>query len=90
MTFEEAAVHEGIIDGRWKLITTGGASRLYDIVDDPREQRDLAPSRPDVVRRLRDRYQAFAGASRSTSSCPRRRSCRPDAVEQLKALGYIK
>ena len=24
VTFEEAAVHEGIIDGRWKLITTAG------------------------------------------------------------------
>ena len=49
VSFEEAQVHEGIIDGRFKLITTGGTSRLYDIVDDPHEQRDLAPERPDLV-----------------------------------------
>jgi arylsulfatase A-like enzyme len=90
VTFEEGAVHEGILDGRYKLITKGGTSRLYDVVDDPREQRDLAAERPDVVRRLRERYQAFAGASRTYVELPTTQDLPPDAVEQLKALGYIK
>ena len=90
MTFEEGALHEAVIDGRWKLITTGGVSRLYDIVDDPHEQRDLASSRPELVRRLRDRYQAFAGASRTYVELPTTQELPPEAVEQLKALGYIK
>jgi arylsulfatase A-like enzyme len=90
VTFEEAQVHEGIIDGRFKLIASGGTSRLYDIVDDPHERRDLAGERPDVVRRLRERYRAFAGASRTYVELPTTQDLPPDAVEQLKALGYIK
>jgi arylsulfatase A-like enzyme len=90
VTFEEGAVHEAVLDGRFKLITTGGVSRLFDIVDDPREERDLSAERPDLVRRLRDRYQAFAGASRTYVELPTTQDLPPDAVEQLKALGYIK
>ena len=90
VTFDEGAIHEGIIDGRWKLIATRGGSLLYDIVDDPHEQRDLAAARPDLVRQLRDRYQAFAGSSRTYVELPTTQDLPPDAVEQLKALGYIK
>ena len=70
-----SAVHEGIIQGRWKLISTGGVSRLFDIIADPREQRDVSAGNPDVVRRLQDDYRAFATSSRTYTEQP--------ATEQL-------
>lgn len=85
-----SAVHEGIIQGRWKLISTGGVSRLFDIVADPREERDVSAGNADVVRRLQDAYRAFATSSRTYTEQPATEQLPPEAVEQLRALGYIK
>jgi choline-sulfatase len=90
VTFTDGQVHEGIIDGRWKLISTGGASMLYDIVQDPHEQRDVSAQHPDVVRRLQDAYRAYAKNSRTYGEQPATEHLSPEAVEQLRALGYIK
>ncbi len=40
--------------GRWKLLCDyqGDEPRLYDLIDDPGESRDLAGSRPELVREL--------------------------------------
>ena len=90
VTFDESEVHEGILQGRYKLISRGGQSKLFDIVADPRERKDLAAERPDVVRRLRQAYESFAGSSRTYVELPETKDLPPDAVEQLKALGYIR
>lgn len=90
VTFAESQVHEGIIQGRWKLISTGGASTLFDIVADPREQRDVSAEHPDVVRRLQEAYRAFVTSSRTYAEQPATEQLPPEAVEQLRALGYIK
>ncbi|MES2438006.1 MAG: arylsulfatase [Verrucomicrobiota bacterium] len=37
--------------------------RLYDLADDRSEQKDLASSRPEVVRSLSEKWQAWAAAS---------------------------
>ena len=54
---------------RWKLVRASGFHRktaplehpfeLYDIATDPREQRDLAATRPDIVARLKHDYSAW-------------------------------
>ncbi|MFH1566873.1 MAG: sulfatase/phosphatase domain-containing protein, partial [Gemmatimonadota bacterium] len=45
-----------VVDGRHKLVSRrDGADLLYDRVDDPWEDRDLAAERPEVVGRLRSR-----------------------------------
>ena len=53
-----------LIEGRWKLFLgadEGGAiPRLYDLEEDPGEERDLAPAHPERTERLRralDRWQ---------------------------------
>ncbi|MBD3176493.1 MAG: sulfatase-like hydrolase/transferase [Armatimonadia bacterium] len=52
-----------IIDRNLKLVHTDeDECRLYDLDQDPAEQRDLAPEHPGEVRRLRDRLDRELGA----------------------------
>jgi arylsulfatase B len=41
---------------RWRLID---GKQLYDILADPGQQQDVAADHPDVVKRLRDHYEAW-------------------------------
>jgi len=57
---------EGVRDRRWKLHLTfpekaEPAAALFDLSVDPSERWDVAAEHPDVVSRLRDRMQQFAG-----------------------------
>jgi arylsulfatase A-like enzyme len=79
--------------GRWKYVATGdGGQRLYDVVDDPNEDRDLLAARPELAAR-------FAG---DRAAWERRRADRPgrpgdgaadvaegEIAEHLRELGYI-
>ncbi len=67
----------------WKLYD----GRLFDLVADPGETRDVAHDHPEAVRRLRARLRA-AIASRPR---PNRRIATPDddVMERLRALGYV-
>ena len=89
VTFAESQIHEGILEGRWKLISTRGISELFDIVADPRERQNVAARHPDVVRRLQEDYRAFATRSRVYAEQPATEHLSPEAVEQLRALGYV-
>lgn len=56
-----------VIDNQYKLITNlrGESAQLYDVVDDPGEQEDLAADKPEVVKRLQDwREQWWASVAR--------------------------
>lgn len=61
-TIDERALR----DERWKLIWSLAEDRwrLYDLQDDPREERDLASQRADVVARLAFALQVEAEAAR--------------------------
>lgn len=84
--------------GRFKLIrgeATGEVpawSKLFDLADDPREQRDLAGERPEIVLRLGQRLQAqldeweAAGFTRVESTAQRLDA---DTRAALRALGYL-
>lgn len=52
--------YEAIVCGRYKLAYDPDSkkSELYDVVADPKEERDLAPSRPDLVAALRGTLRA--------------------------------
>ncbi len=56
--------HEGnkaVRVGDWKLVAkAGGAWELYDIAHDRVEAKNLAAERPEKVRELKEKYQAYA------------------------------
>jgi len=54
------AGHAAWTDNRYKLYRPGsGAPELYDLVDDPGEQRNLASAQPDVVRTMEAQLEAW-------------------------------
>jgi arylsulfatase A-like enzyme len=75
-----------IRSGRFKLIRSADRVELYDVVDDPREQRNLAAARPELVAQLSARLDRQV-----------RRAVRPservlldeESLERLRALGYV-
>ncbi len=64
-----AGHHAAVVTQRWKLVRSSGFDReapppdvpfaLYDLQEDPLEDRDLAADHPDVVAELRRRYDAW-------------------------------
>ena len=50
-----------VVDEHWKLLANGDKSHfeLYDLQEDPLEKGDLGQSRPDVVRRLRQKLEEW-------------------------------
>jgi arylsulfatase A-like enzyme len=81
--------HWALFRDPWKLIRrSDGDTELYDLRQDPRESRNLAPERPDVVARLTeslDRYQEeveprFDDAVEAPTD--------EGTLERLRALGY--
>ncbi len=54
--------NHAIRDGKWKLVARGenGAWELYDMEADRTEHNDLAEKHPDIVRKLNDKWYAWA------------------------------
>lgn len=50
---------EAVSDGRWRLHQDARGTRLFDVLADPSEQRDLAAAQPEVVRRLQQQGRRF-------------------------------
>jgi arylsulfatase A-like enzyme len=80
-----------IRDGRWKLITSLADSRvadaLYDIEADPRERRNLARARPDLVTELRVKLEALA--AESVEAAPIAEEDEAILSARLEELGYL-
>ena len=88
---------DALVQGNFKLICWGDeAPQLYDLAADPREQRDLASERPDIVAAMLTR---IAELRRKSAERKQRNLSRLDpeilnranreTLEQLKALGYV-
>jgi tetratricopeptide (TPR) repeat protein len=74
-----------LTDGRWKVIRAGGASEVYDLADDPQEQRDLAASQANIVEAMSARITAIRNGGGTAAP----RSISPDAEQRLRSLGYV-
>ena len=77
-----------IRDGRYKLIRAP-RPELYDLREDPGEERDLAagdPRRVEAMERSLTELQARVGSA-SVAPAPQRLD--PEAEERLEALGYV-
>jgi arylsulfatase A-like enzyme len=75
-------------DGSRKLIHDRRADRfeLYDLAVDPGERRDLAPSDPASLNRLRAELERYRSAGGRGVELP---PLAPEQAESLKALGYV-
>lgn len=87
------------VAGRTKLIQrANGSFRLFDLVDDPTEQNDVAAARPIAARLVRGLLGLRLAETRARRPRrgPRRTSHRSESTEidteladQLRALGYV-
>ena len=75
----------GVIDGDWKYIDLPEAE-LYDLVNDPNEQRNVIAREPQRAAALQQTVERWRPAGRAVArSSP---SLDPDAAARLRALGY--
>lgn len=58
--WSERRMEVALVEARWKLIHNRrrGTYLLFDLESDPHEQRDLAPSRPDELARMREALES--------------------------------
>jgi len=66
------------------LIDDGDAQELYDLKDDPEQERNLAADHPDGVERLREKVHRIAEAGATAGGGPD-----AEQLEQLRSLGYV-
>jgi arylsulfatase len=85
-----------VVDGRWKAVIDprDGGRRLFDLLVDPAERRDLAAERPAEFERLagliRDRAERERRFARQLDAASdRRRELTEEERERLRALGYL-
>jgi arylsulfatase A-like enzyme len=80
-----------VYEDRYKLIRSSpsGAIELYDLAEDPFERRDLASSKPGIVRKLVAELDAFLEFAEANSVNPEEKiRLDEEELEKLKALGY--
>ena len=88
---------DALVQGNFKLVRWGDEPpRLYNLAADPREQRDLASERPEVVAAMQTRINALR---RESAERKRQNLSKLDpellqrvgreTLEQLKSLGYV-
>ncbi|MEL7061933.1 MAG: sulfatase [Acidobacteriota bacterium] len=80
----DGTLHEALLEGRSKLHD----AELYDLIDDPGEQRDLAAIEPERRDALRRRLEELTAADRAPSPPPPV-SLDPETEERLRSLGYV-
>jgi arylsulfatase A-like enzyme len=82
--------HDALYRDPWKLIArSDGTAELYDIRADPAETRDRAAADPETVAGLRAELGRFDEAVRPRFGTTDDGTMSPEALERLKALGYV-
>ncbi|MDP6528737.1 MAG: sulfatase [Gemmatimonadota bacterium] len=80
--------------GEWKVIVSRlddrEEVRLYHLMTDPGELRDLAGEQPDRLAELRDRLRARVDLAREGGAPEASAQFDPVTEERLRALGYLK
>jgi arylsulfatase A-like enzyme len=83
-------IRTAIYEWPYKYIhSSKGASELYNLVEDPGEQRDLLLNEPAVAERLLARleaYQSERGRAEDVADAP---TLTDKQIEKLKSLGYV-
>jgi arylsulfatase A-like enzyme/Tfp pilus assembly protein PilF len=81
------AALRGWVKDDWKLIT-GAEPELYNLADDPREERNLASAEPERVRRMTDDLQRGLQRFAPGGDRAQPRAISADQEERLRSLGY--
>ena len=76
---------QALTDGRWMAIKGGGSTAVYDLPNDPRETRDVAPAQPSIAAAMGARIDSIRQRATNTDG----RAISSDAAERLRALGYV-
>jgi arylsulfatase A-like enzyme len=79
-------------DGDWKLIRDERGEQLYRVSSDRGERRDLRADEPERAAELAARLDALlaeSAALRDSFAAPGTQPIDPQALEQLRALGYL-
>ncbi len=82
---------ESFAEGGWKIIRHSRPElreELYHLEVDPGEQRDVAGERPDELRRMRERMEAFRDALPVATGGTV--TLTEEEIEELRALGYVR
>lgn len=74
----------GVVEGRWKTIV-GPEIRLFDVVADPDEKRDVAAAHPEIVEAARARLADYAEQTLAAA----RHAPDADELAALQRLGYV-
>jgi len=74
-----------LTDGRWMAISGAGATTLYDLQNDPREEHDVSAAQRSVTAALASRIDAI----RRRAAKPAGRAISSDAAQRLRSLGYV-
>jgi choline-sulfatase len=79
---------QALTDGRWMTIRAGVSTEVYDLQNDPGEQRDVAATQATIAAAMSVRIDAIrARATKQTTASASAIS--KDAEERLRALGYV-
>ena len=90
LEFDEKHELRAVVLGRYKLIERRpGDAQLFDLEADPAENQDIADRHPDIVARLRQAYDRVESASPRYGQGGRETKLSPEAIEKLRALGYV-
>jgi choline-sulfatase len=81
------AALRGWVRDDWKLIN-GSEPELYNLADDPAEQRNLAAEQPDRVRRMSDELQRAMQRLAPGGDRAQPRAVTAEQEERLRSLGY--
>ena len=89
----ERAGSRALRGDRWKLIVhlhdDDGTPELYDLGDDPTEQRDLSTARADMLGKLRRVLEERMASMESKAAAHDEGVLSPARVAELKELGYL-
>ena len=89
--FERGRHLWGVVIGRWKLIQNyDGRLALFDLVEDPREQRNLREVEGARCERLLELLDEHRGRGVEAESRRADVTIDQELLDRLKSLGYVK